>query len=408
MNKVLLGAFGLAIILVACPGPGVDPIKVNPPTDTVKEAPIVSTGTLGSLNELIAGGRALETRPQATANTLQARFESVSKDVEPKVFYTLPASAQIFPMQLIKAIQSGSIAALKPQATGTSQQILPRGAYDCTNVTAANPNCVKTASDDYSIKFTNKSNTMVQVMVDWNGSESGAPSATQTVSYNSYGTLIETELPTKASFYLQIGTVKIVEASATASWDKATIKTFFGGNPTTEVFGLVNGSFKGIAQTVSGAKIIIVRGIDYGFNSTSKEISTTGDVSVIDGDTFRARWDFKVGMTTDANSYTSVPLIGVMGYKPNGTSSVKASLEINADVYAFQFDTSNLIESPFAISVANGLLFQKGKTAAFAGTINDSNKNCIPGENFNVTTTAGTQNLEKILIDNFSVAAGSC
>jgi hypothetical protein len=400
MKKVWLSAFGLATFLVACPSPDVNPTP-KPPSDTVQEAPITPNGTLGSFNDLLNGGKALQEIPQATNNSLQAKLKSVSDALVPKVNYILPTSAGLSPMQLLSALQSGSVTKLLPQAT--VNQTLPRGNYDCRSATAANPNCVKTNSDDYKIVFTNSSNTEVVLLADWDASTAGTASPTQTVTTTNSGNTYNNELPTKSVFGLQVGTTKIVEASISAAWAKAAVKSFPSAVSTVEQIGLVNGSLKGIARTLAGANIVIIRGITYA--AGVNKVSTTGDFSIVDSDTFRARWNIEVGMTPDNPNTVLAPLIGVMNYKPTGDSKVAASLEINADQYAFKFDTSNYIESPMAISIANGLIFQKGKTATFTGILNDANKNCIPGDELNVTTNGATQSLQTILVNSFSVKA---
>jgi hypothetical protein len=398
MNKIWLSAFGLAAVLVACPG--VDPTP-KPPSDTVQEAPILPNGTLGSLNDLVTGGKALQDIPTATGTSIQGRIQGIANVLISNVNYVLPASAGLNPMQLLNALKTGSITKLLPQAT--FNQTLPRGAYDCRNATAASPNCIKTTSDDYSLIYKNTSSTEVKLLADWDASSIGTASPTQTISITNSGNTYDTELPTKAAFLLQVGTTKVVEGSISAAWAKATVKPFPGAASTIEQIGLVNGSLKGIVKSLAGSNVLVIRGISYAF--AANKVSTTGDFSIIDADTIRARWNFEVGMTPDSNNgfFGSTPLIGLMNYKPSGDSKIAASLEINADQYAFKFDTSNFVESPFALSFANGFIFQKGKTATFSGVLNDANKNCIPGDDLNVTTNGATQTLQTILVNNFSV-----
>lgn len=415
MNKLILGAVGLAAVLVACPSPApVAPpvVIVVPPSTNPPEAPLNPTGTVGSITDMIAGARALENIPNTSNSSLQTKFNAVNDSARQKVNFVLPAGAGLTPMKLLGAFKSGSLSALtsvlKPQAVSTSS--LPRGAYDCRATTAASPNCVKTNSDDYKLVFLNTSSQEVTLFADWDDSSSGTTSPTQTFPFTSGGNTSNSEVPTKASVYLQVNTVKVLEARASATWETVTAKPFSGAANTVQTAGLKTGSLQGVARTVSGADIVVVRGFTYGFNSTANKITTTGDFSVIDTDTFRARWNFEIGMTPDSNNplFGVTPLIGLINYKPNGDSKISASLEINADQYAFKFDTSNYVERPFAITIANGSIFQKGKTATFTGVLNDANGNCIPGDNLNVTTASGTATLQTILVNNFSVSSGSC
>lgn len=393
MKKLVITALGLATLLVACP----DPIKPPVPSDTVAETPAKPTnGTLGSLTDLINGVKALQDLPNSTGSSLQNSFQQISDAMVPNFYYTLPANANLNPTVLLNAIRTQSL-----QPLAVTNVALPTGDYNCLNITAVNLNCVKTASSDYKIAFKNKkTGATVTLFMDWDGSTAGSSSAPQAIALSDSGAAntVNLSLPTKAVFYLQVGNTKIVEGNLEASYGKS--------SPQGEAEYLrVNSSkLQGLVRNLNGDKMIVLRGLTASFDAASNKIKTTGDFSVFDSKTFRARWSVELGMIPNGN--TTMPL-AINRFKPNGDSDVAASLEIDTDMYAFAFKTSNLVESPFALSIADGLLFQKGKTATFSGVISNNDGDCVPGEQLNVTTASGTSTLESIIFNNFSIGCAN-
>ncbi|WP_457637897.1 hypothetical protein [Oceanithermus sp.] len=144
--------------------------------------------------------------------------------------------------------------------------------------------------------------------------------------------------------------------------------------------------------------------ISYDVNLEVKDnsVSTTGKIEAkTDFDSAKLGWNLSANGTMTRGEDCFVEDFNVTG----GHANVMTSATTNGKTESMEFNTDysvNLTDTgePDSVKLSNGYVKLNGTVAVtFAGTLDDSNNNCVPGENVTLTFADGKTTLEKYLMD---------
>jgi len=147
---------------------------------------------------------------------------------------------------------------------------------------------------------------------------------------------------------------------------------------------------------------------DISLSSSNSTVNTTGDIKAVAGsDNAEIKWTVSANgsMQRDSNGFST-------GFDASsGNINVQTSSTASGQSDSFEFNAafSNLVTNPSgpgSVDLNNGYIKVDGQTAVtFQGTLDDSNQNCVLGENLTLTFSDGAMSLEQYLL-NRGVHAG--
>jgi hypothetical protein len=412
VNKktVLLGAgLILSAILTACPGPKTEPI--------VDDGTL--TGELGKSSEMLdnliglaaSSGRIIkEGTDKATSVAQASATPAIPMTAMAKAFTALAAAGN----------NPGSAAQLVAKATQEFvSNPFPKGVFVCSTQNQ----CTKTESDDLKITWKIANGKTAVAEMDYTGSVKilvskstpptttfpGAPAPAEPVTQISY-VVVPTQI---------VGTLS-VDGTLVAALN------FEGVTQAADAAGVSAGfssiKLSGKLLELDGSKTILeIPSLTYSIDATG--IKTKGEIRYNNNDIIVSKWDVTLGGEVDAaaaaqaaaSNYYFNPLLGLMpvGFMPKGAGSIYFSNEVNNERFATSFKitdwnyrTSGSSTIPVSVNVTDGKLLVKGKLATFSGTFGeDTNRNCVPGEDLNMVFSDGNKTLEQFLISSGQIKA---
>jgi hypothetical protein len=411
VNKrtVLLGTgLILSAILTACPGP--KPVVVD--DGTLTGEPGKSSEMLDNLIGLAgASGRIVKEGGDKAASVAQA-------SAAPVTAVPMTTMAKAFTALAAAGSNPGSAAQLAAKATQEFvSNPFPKGVFECTTQNQ----CTKTASSD-------------DLKVTWkiaNGKTAvGEMDYTRSVkilsSRSTYAPSPSAEPVTRISYVVIpeqiVGTVS-VDGTVVAALN------FKGVAQAADAAGVSAGfnsiELSGKLLELDGSKTILeIPNLTYSVDATS--IKTKGEIRYNNNDSIVSKWDVTIGGEIDAAAAAQAasssnyynPFFGLMpdGFFAKGAGSVYFSNEVNNERFATSFKitdwnyrTSGSSKTPVSVAVTDGKLLVKGKIATFSGDLGfeDTNRNCIPGENLNMVFSDGNKTLEQFILSSGQVKACS-
>jgi hypothetical protein len=315
-------------------------------------------------------------------------------------------------LQLMSALGVPTSQGIRLQAATENYTLLPKGLLDCTSGTC--PNTPTGTSEDLIIKW--KSGTKQgEVLIDWNGNTDGtasepvkafsaeySPSAGNTTRYYA-------QVPTKARATITFDGVVVLNAKADFTFlpklDEPNVVIL---NPactgsyycTSFPFNYESAKISVAVRNTTGTDFAI---LNYDLNT----VATGGPALVMNAEVFgntvrRTAINAKLGgsITKDSLGYWT-------DFAFTGDSTFKGSVQLGTNLTALDVTANSIVRGannqPTEVSIPSGSFSHDNKFVTFTGKIDDSNANCIAGENLNITTNSGTTTLEAYLISNGTV-----
>jgi hypothetical protein len=341
------------------------------------------------------------------------------------------------PVAMMKEISSMAANAQSMASSNRSTRAnlinrLPVGNFDCTGTVTPCPSTTN-ADGDLVVTWKTKLDKTAIATLDWDASSVGTASAPIVITTSEYnGDTYQTEVPTKLMAKVTVDGVIIANLAFEAQWENSSYDYGYGGSKAWAF------SFKHLAVTGSlfsldgTSKLIDITKLTYDYDPVTG-IKTTGDISLKLNDPYHAKWNISIGGIEVNRAVQTQPQVGLGGiapfapinksFKPQGASSLIVSLEIGSSLYVVDAKStdwtyqitpygSTTLEWITSLDGVTGSAALDGKLVIFAGkidgtTINqttDTNHNCIPFENLNVTFSDGIVPLEQYLIGNFPSA----
>lgn len=408
MNKktVLLGTgLILSAILTACPTP--KPVVVD--DGTLTGEPGKSSEMLDNLIGLAgASGRILKEGTDKAASVAQASAAPVT---------ALPMTAMAKAFAALAAAGNNPSAAAQLAAKATQEYIstpFPKGIFECTTQNQ----CTKTASsDDFKITWKIANGKTAVGEMDYTGSVKILSSRSTYVSFPA------TEPTTNISYLVVpeqiVGTLSVDGTVVTAL-------NFKGVTRAADAAGVSAGfssiELSGKLLELDGSKTILeIPNLTYSVDANG--IKTKGEIRYNNNDSIVSKWDVTLGGEVDAaaaaqaaaSNYYYNPFFGLMpvGFLPKGASSVYFSNQVNGEAFSTSFKitdwnyrSSGSSNTPISANITDGKLLVKGKLATFSGTLGeDTNRNCVIGDDLNMVFSDGNKTLEQFLISSGQVKA---
>jgi hypothetical protein len=389
LNIWLIGGLAaLMLLLASCGGMG-----GGPPANLPPASPAETTAALeGTATTAQALARELETEFQnlgsdlgLSSTTVQAMgsWASVTRALVPDTGLIATGQFQTTdPKVLGEAIRQ----------THPHTSFLPRGEYRC-----ANTGCVRIGDrDDYIIRQDTSRGELV-ALVDWDDSTSGTPSRTVFVHGFHFDGTPDTsflhEVPTRMLARVTLAGTVMAEGTLAIGWRASPCQSgrFLGDVPNSV---LVNG----FINRTAGTRVISVENVR--FQITHNQILTSGAISAHSANnTATVNWNITSDGTVQRGTCDRLT-----GFEPTNLN-FSAQVTANAHSMALSFlaDQLQLDRNPASVRLSNGILRVGNSAVTFAGTLNDHNNNCVPGEHVNLTFSTGSTTLENYLINQFEM-----
>jgi hypothetical protein len=159
---------------------------------------------------------------------------------------------------------------------------------------------------------------------------------------------------------------------------------------------------------------------NFSISTSDTNVATAGDFSTVDAGTTSANWNISFGIaprSTGLSLRTTQGNLDLNNARPSGaaaidltasntpTSGSAASVQFKVNLNDWSYTSTGGLS---AVTLSNGLLRINSHSVLFAGVLNDSNHNCIPGENVVLTFSDGTTSLETFLDVEAGLTPGSC
>jgi hypothetical protein len=302
------------------------------------------------------------------------------------------------------------------QATNETYTLLPTGLFDCTSGTC--PSVPTGTSEDLTIKW--KSGVKQgEVLLDWNGNTDGVASAPVKAYYGEYSpsagniTRYFAQVPTKLRAKITYDGVVVLTAKADIAYapklDETGIVLLSPTCASSYCYAIGYGLISWLYET---AKV----SVDINNTNGTPFASFTYDLNTKAAGGPTLAMGMELLGTTTRKASLSAKLGGTIskdsaGYWTNftfaGDSSFQGSVLIGSSLTALAFTANTINSQPVSINIPSGSMSHENKLVSFAGVLNDSNKNCILGENLTITHATGSTNLEQYLIGK-GATAGSC
>ncbi len=395
MNKLMLiGSAMLAVTLTACPSQDTKiPSNTQPSTKNAFGNSFSSAQSTGSgsvqqtnvrINTLVSKLKVpsgLNSLASSAVQPFAAALEATKQN---------PALLRN-PEGLLRSLSSSLNARVRTLASGGTGE-LPRGLYDCSSGTCPEASA---ANDDLIIKWKadisgDSALETIEFVADWN--VAGSSTAQVWSSGTSYQ-----ELPTNAKATLKAGGVTLLEGNFKAAWHPQTgVAGKFVATPDNLEFNgyLFDGS----------VRVVDIRAFKISTSNTG--LASNADIGVNDGGVVSSlKWNLALnGVVTRSAEGNLANLV------PSGRSDVGLELVSGSHAVKLQVGLDNWVYSSGqlqSVKLIGGILQADSSAVLFAGDFDNSDADCVPGENVTLTFSDGTTTLEQFLIDNGIIAACS-
>ncbi|HEX2864746.1 MAG TPA: hypothetical protein VHN99_09270, partial [Deinococcales bacterium] len=381
MKRTLLAASALALAtaLVACPG-----TSYKPMTQADSQSAATALTTLNASFNTAGGSlTTLQDDLNVPAGAMPFAAASTTVLATVKNMALHPSQAALIARRLSAALPQ----ALRAQAIVASSP-LPTGNFDCTSGTCPSTGTTN-SSDNLVFTWLTRAGKTATLTYDW---DSGNPSTPPVVVWSD-GTN-SSYLPVNARADLKVNGTTYAHFAFTATWHKNAATQFIVAPDRAHLDGYIN--------DLTGARAFTLDKIELGVPDTG--YFTNGKFSLAgDSGNIGADWDVKVNgiVNRDANGF------------PNGDFTA-SSLNFNVgafdpqSTFRLKFDADQFVSSPTSLRLQNGLYAYNSFAVNFDGTLDDSNQNCVPGENVTLHFGDTPMSLEDYLIANGMASTGTC
>ena len=269
---------------------------------------------------------------------------------------------------------------------------LERGLYDCTSGTCAAP----ANNSNYEVLWKTSDTPARTVVLKLIWTKDGVPTASifNGTSYR--------EAPRKAQMTLEINGLRFVELNFEANW-RAKTSVSPDNIPIPRVVRTPNTlSLSGFLKNETGADLMRL-------NTFNLAVGNTSIVSALD---FKSSDGTKSSVTK-----FNITLNGTIDFDADGNyfriipgGAIPSSFDVTLDKLKIGFKASNWIFTdgmiPVSVDISNGRVEFDQTFVTFDGTLDDANRNCIPGENLKLYHSDGTKTLEQYLAEDSIFSAG--
>lgn len=282
---------------------------------------------------------------------------------------------------------SGAASAAMAEAPGggvslqATETRLTRGSWDCTS-----GSCVRTDSDDYLVRWRTGQGQTAELLLDWNGSTSGTASATVLGHYSASNEALF-EAPTKLIGQIKVNNVVVASLNRSTVFPDSRCAT---GRKVLDMPDQMK--VAAFLDKAGAGRLIEVKNLEWNIGSN---LTTKGDiVAKGGGETVNLNWDVTTGGTVvraRCGNFASILATNMRAL---------ASLGNLKKTFALSFEATEFRRDPLHIAFSKGAVQFDGKTAEFRGVLDDTNRNCILGENLTLSFAGGQRNLEQYLIEH--------
>ena len=265
-----------------------------------------------------------------------------------------------------------------PQAIEVEEGKLPRGNY---TFNPATEEFDKTGnSNNLILNWTYDSNKPAKATLNWGNNIKVVEGAEG-----------EQEVPTSAVLTMRANSIPVASLSLQSSWYNA------------NNCGTADGILEPTSATLNGnIAVNIIKLQNIGFNITDTNASTQGKIEISSGgEEASFLWDISLNGQIQRNITTCFS----EDFDVN-SGSVSFTVTSNSHSIAFKFDFSDVVMDTdgviTSVKLSNGEIKLDNKIAlTFAGTLDNSDGDDIPGENVVVTFSNGdVSDLEEVIVDN--------
>jgi hypothetical protein len=210
------------------------------------------------------------------------------------------------------------------------------------------------------------------------------------------------EAPRKAQLTLEVDGKRFVELNFEANWRSKT-SVSPDNIPIPRVVRTPNSlTLSGFLKNETGTDLLRLTTFNLAISNTS--IVTALDFKSSDG-------------TKTSVTKFNVSVNGIVDFDADGNyfriipgGAIPSSFDVTLDKLHFAFKASNWIfgdgMSPISVDIKDGRIEFDQTFVTFDGTIDDPNKNCIPGENLKLYYSDGIKTLEQYLSENTEFSKG--
>jgi hypothetical protein len=296
------------------------------------------------------------------------------------------------PQALLRQLETWISGDTRSTRAANDYRTLERGLYDCTSGTCAAP----ATNSNYEVLWKTSDVPARTVVLKLVWAKDGVPTAS---IYN--GTSYR-EAPRKAQMTLEVDGKRFVELNFEANWRTKT-SVSPDNIPIPRVVRTPNSlSLSGFLKNETGADLLRL-------NTFNLAISNTSIVTAL---------DFKSsdGTKTEVTKF-NVSVNGIVDFDADGNyfriipgGAIPSSFDVTLGKLHFAFKASNWIfgdgMAPISVDIKDGRIEFDQTFVTFDGTLDDPNKNCIPGENLKLYYSDGTKTLEQYLSENTEFSKG--
>ncbi|MBO1438456.1 hypothetical protein [Meiothermus sp. CFH 77666] len=341
------------------------------------------------------GGGSATASPAESAGASKSFDESASKVMQSLpgelagYLHNLNAPVNIDLGRLLGLPGSGAASAALADAPGGGVSVqatetrLTRGSWDCTG---GNNSCVRTDSDDYLVRWRTAQGQTAELLLDWNGSTGGTPSPTVMGHYSASNEALF-EAPTKLIGYIKVNNVVVASLNRSTVFPDSRCVT---GRKVLDMPDQMK--VAAFLDKAGVGRLIEVKNLEWNIGST---LTTKGDIVARGGgETVNLTWDVTTGGTVvraRCGNFASILATNMRAL---------ASLGNLKKTFALSFEATEFRRDPLHIAFSKGSVQFDGKTAEFRGVLDDTNRNCILGENLTLSFAGGQSNLEQYLIEH--------
>lgn len=296
------------------------------------------------------------------------------------------------PQALLRQLETWISGDARSSRAASDYKPLERGLYDCTSGKCAAP----ATNSNFEVLWKTSDTPARTVVLKLVWAKDGVPTASL------WNGTIYREAPRKAQLTLEIDSVRFVELNFEANW-RAKTSVSPDNIPIPRVVRTPNSlTLSGFLKNETGADLLRLTTFNLAISNTS--IVTALDFKSSDGTKtsvtkFNVTINGIVDFDADGNYFRIIP---------GGT--IPSSFDVTLGKLKFAFKASNWIFGdgmvPVSVDIKDGRIEFDQTFVTFDGTLDDPNKNCIPGENLKLYYSDGTKTLEQYLSENTEFSKG--
>ncbi|MBF6593966.1 MAG: fibronectin type III domain-containing protein [Thermaceae bacterium] len=345
----------------------------------------ISSGTTGgptaNQSDLIAASQSHDASASKVRDGSNQEISSYLTNLQAPFTLNLPSFLGLpdFFGQVAGLIGAQSVAA---QVSST----LPRGSWDCTS-----GNCAQTANNDYYVKWKTGSAQIAEIYLNWDGSSLG-PASPTVKGHLAADPTSNIEVPTHLVGYLKLAGNKLMSLDRRVSYPQSSCVS------NSYVIDVPNSQKLVLSlNRADGSSLLKVN--NFATTLSSNGLTTQGDIAASSGgETITATWNLTTSgqaLQGSCGQYGGIIATSLSGTAL--TSNGKYTLDFTVGGDQFKTNPSGIRFTDSVLKIGNG---SGTKTVNFKGATDDTNKNCVIGDNLTLSFADGQTTLEQYLIAN--------